>query len=200
MKRFALASFALFACSMQEDGPMQSAVTAIGDVMNVEVEVLACNSILERVVELDVAAAGDELEVAQLTIQDSPVGNGDLVPAARVTVPPDHAFRIPDAEALEIVFGLMREEGLSLGGSSGFSTTRTSRSPANSATPNARASGTCFIRMPASASDAPNACTCETMPRVRKLSPRNATNGASPIASRASPIACAMPPGVACST
>ena len=33
---------------------------------------------------------------------------------------PDHAFRIPDAEALEIVFGLMREEGLSLGGSSGI--------------------------------------------------------------------------------
>lgn len=33
---------------------------------------------------------------------------------------PDHAFRIPDAEALDIVFGLMREEGLSLGGSSGI--------------------------------------------------------------------------------
>ena len=33
---------------------------------------------------------------------------------------PDHAFRIPDTEALEIVFGLMREEGLSLGGSSGI--------------------------------------------------------------------------------
>ncbi|MBX9932290.1 MAG: cysteine synthase A [Methylobacterium sp.] len=33
---------------------------------------------------------------------------------------PDHSFRIPDTEALEIVFGLMREEGLSLGGSSGI--------------------------------------------------------------------------------
>ncbi len=33
---------------------------------------------------------------------------------------PDHAFRIPDAEALPIVFGLIREEGLSLGGSSGI--------------------------------------------------------------------------------
>ncbi len=33
---------------------------------------------------------------------------------------PDLAFRIPDAEALAIVFGLMREEGLSLGGSSGI--------------------------------------------------------------------------------
>ncbi len=33
---------------------------------------------------------------------------------------PDHSFRIPDAEALEIVFRLMREEGLSLGGSSGI--------------------------------------------------------------------------------
>ena len=33
---------------------------------------------------------------------------------------PDHAFRIPDTEALAIVFGLMREEGLSLGGSSGI--------------------------------------------------------------------------------
>lgn len=33
---------------------------------------------------------------------------------------PDHAFRIPDTEALDIVFGLMREEGLSLGGSSGI--------------------------------------------------------------------------------
>ena len=33
---------------------------------------------------------------------------------------PDHAFRIADTEALEIVFGLMREEGLSLGGSSGI--------------------------------------------------------------------------------
>ena len=33
---------------------------------------------------------------------------------------PDHAYRIPDAEALAIVFGLMREEGLSLGGSSGI--------------------------------------------------------------------------------
>ncbi|TXN45807.1 pyridoxal-phosphate dependent enzyme, partial [Methylobacterium sp. WL18] len=33
---------------------------------------------------------------------------------------PDHAFRIPDREALDIVFGLMREEGLSLGGSSGI--------------------------------------------------------------------------------
>ncbi|MDP4024760.1 cysteine synthase A [Methylobacterium sp. NEAU 140] len=33
---------------------------------------------------------------------------------------PDLSFRIPDAEALGIVFGLMREEGLSLGGSSGI--------------------------------------------------------------------------------
>ena len=33
---------------------------------------------------------------------------------------PDHAFRIPDREALDIVFALMREEGLSLGGSSGI--------------------------------------------------------------------------------
>lgn len=33
---------------------------------------------------------------------------------------PDSAFRIPDPEALAIVFGLMREEGLSLGGSSGI--------------------------------------------------------------------------------
>lgn len=33
---------------------------------------------------------------------------------------PDHSFRIPDREALDIVFGLMREEGLSLGGSSGI--------------------------------------------------------------------------------
>lgn len=33
---------------------------------------------------------------------------------------PDLSFRIPDAEALDIVFGLMREEGLSLGGSSGI--------------------------------------------------------------------------------
>lgn len=33
---------------------------------------------------------------------------------------PDHAFRIPDTEALGHVFGLMRTEGLSLGGSSGI--------------------------------------------------------------------------------
>jgi cysteine synthase A len=33
---------------------------------------------------------------------------------------PDRAFRIPDREALDTVFGLMREEGLSLGGSSGI--------------------------------------------------------------------------------
>ncbi|MGH1573206.1 cysteine synthase A [Methylobacterium sp. P31] len=33
---------------------------------------------------------------------------------------PDLAFRIPDREALAIVFGLMHEEGLSLGGSSGI--------------------------------------------------------------------------------
>jgi len=33
---------------------------------------------------------------------------------------PDLSFRIPDAEALAIVFDLMREEGLSLGGSSGI--------------------------------------------------------------------------------
>ncbi|NEU10786.1 cysteine synthase A [Methylobacterium sp. BTF04] len=33
---------------------------------------------------------------------------------------PDHSFRIADGEALAIVFGLMREEGLSLGGSSGI--------------------------------------------------------------------------------
>ncbi|GJD94162.1 cysteine synthase A [Methylobacterium iners] len=33
---------------------------------------------------------------------------------------PDHSYRIPDAEALDIVFRLMREEGLSLGGSSGI--------------------------------------------------------------------------------
>jgi cysteine synthase A len=33
---------------------------------------------------------------------------------------PDLSFRIPDTEALEIVFRLMREEGLSLGGSSGI--------------------------------------------------------------------------------
>lgn len=32
----------------------------------------------------------------------------------------DHAWRIEDAEALEIVFGLVREEGLCLGGSSGI--------------------------------------------------------------------------------
>lgn len=33
---------------------------------------------------------------------------------------PDLCFRIPDGEALDIVFRLMREEGLSLGGSSGI--------------------------------------------------------------------------------
>lgn len=33
---------------------------------------------------------------------------------------PDLSFRVPDTEALSIVFGLMREEGLSLGGSSGI--------------------------------------------------------------------------------
>jgi cysteine synthase A len=33
---------------------------------------------------------------------------------------PDHSFRIPDTEALGIIFALMREEGLSLGGSSGI--------------------------------------------------------------------------------
>ena len=33
---------------------------------------------------------------------------------------PDLSFRIPDGEALGLVFGLMREEGLSLGGSSGI--------------------------------------------------------------------------------
>ena len=32
----------------------------------------------------------------------------------------DHSYRIGDAEALEIVFGLVREEGLCLGGSSGI--------------------------------------------------------------------------------
>ncbi len=32
---------------------------------------------------------------------------------------PDHSYRIPDREALEHVFGLMRDEGLSHGGSSG---------------------------------------------------------------------------------
>ncbi|KQP61610.1 MULTISPECIES: cysteine synthase A [unclassified Methylobacterium] len=33
---------------------------------------------------------------------------------------PDLSFRVPDREALDIVFALMREEGLSLGGSSGI--------------------------------------------------------------------------------
>ena len=33
---------------------------------------------------------------------------------------PDLSFRVPDTEALALVFGLMREEGLSLGGSSGI--------------------------------------------------------------------------------
>ncbi len=33
---------------------------------------------------------------------------------------PDHAYQIPDAEALPIVFDLLREEGLVLGGSSGI--------------------------------------------------------------------------------
>ena len=33
---------------------------------------------------------------------------------------PDLSFRIPDTEALDIIFRLMREEGLSLGGSSGI--------------------------------------------------------------------------------
>ncbi|TDL89141.1 cysteine synthase A [Meridianimarinicoccus aquatilis] len=33
---------------------------------------------------------------------------------------PDHAYRIPDAEALPIVFDLLAEEGLCLGGSSGI--------------------------------------------------------------------------------
>ncbi len=31
----------------------------------------------------------------------------------------DHAFQIPDAEALEVIFGLVQHEGLCLGGSSG---------------------------------------------------------------------------------
>ena len=34
--------------------------------------------------------------------------------------PVDDAYRIPDAEAVEIVFGLLREEGLFLGGSTGI--------------------------------------------------------------------------------
>ncbi len=33
---------------------------------------------------------------------------------------PDHSFQIPDAEALDVVFGLLKDEGLCLGGSSGI--------------------------------------------------------------------------------
>jgi len=35
-------------------------------------------------------------------------------------VPVDEAFQIPDAEAVPVIFGLLREEGLCLGGSSGI--------------------------------------------------------------------------------
>ena len=66
----------------------------------------------------------------------------------------------------------------SLGGCAGFSITRTRRSPSNCATPNSRASGTRLRKMQASSSEAANACTYGTMPWVRKLSPRNVTNGA----------------------
>lgn len=33
---------------------------------------------------------------------------------------PDHAFQIPDNEAIPIVFDLLKQEGLCLGGSSGI--------------------------------------------------------------------------------
>jgi len=47
------------------------------------------------------------------------IGQGRIT-ANLVDAPIDEAFQIPDAEALPIAFGLLKEEGLCLGGSSGI--------------------------------------------------------------------------------
>jgi len=47
------------------------------------------------------------------------IGQGRVTKNVEGT-PVDHAYQIPDAEALPLVFGLLREEGLCLGGSSGI--------------------------------------------------------------------------------
>jgi len=47
------------------------------------------------------------------------IGQGRIT-ANLVDAPIDHAFQIPDEEALPIVFNLLKEEGLCLGGSSGI--------------------------------------------------------------------------------
>lgn len=58
----------------------------------------------------------------EMTAQGSSITEG--IGVARITgnlegFAPDHAFRIEDAEFLPVLFDLVREEGLSLGGSSG---------------------------------------------------------------------------------
>jgi len=47
------------------------------------------------------------------------IGQGRIT-ANLVDAPIDHPFQIPDEEALPIVFDLLKEEGLCLGGSSGI--------------------------------------------------------------------------------
>ena len=47
------------------------------------------------------------------------IGQG-RVTANIAQAPVDHAYSIPDPEMLEVVFGLLRDEGLCLGGSSGI--------------------------------------------------------------------------------
>jgi cysteine synthase A len=58
-----------------------------------------------------------------LTVTGSSITEGigqSRVPANLNGVPIDDALRIPDAEALEQVFSLLIEEGISVGGSSGI--------------------------------------------------------------------------------
>ena len=84
-------------------------------------------------------------------------------------------------------------------GSTGFSTSRTTRPSRSSATPNLRGSGTRASRICAAGRSRSNSRTKFVIPLFSRLSPRYITNGSRPMNRSLIFTACASPRGASCS-
>lgn len=81
----------LIGCTQLDES---SITTGLGSISRIEVQARACNSTLERVIELDVAASGQAIALEGLQIVDSGLPDGDLQLTPSISVAPRDTVRI----------------------------------------------------------------------------------------------------------
>jgi len=109
----------------QTEGKVDGFICAVGSGGTIAgvAEVLQPKGVRIGLADPDGAALHSYYTTGELTMEGGSIAEG--IGQVRITenlkgFRPDHSYNIPDSEALPIIFDLLREEGLVLGGSSGI--------------------------------------------------------------------------------